>query len=95
MNGNLTALKVTRLREPGMYPDGGGLFLQVTKSGRSWVYRYMIAGRSREVGLGSAATITLAEARNHRDDARRLRDQGIDPIEQRKHEKAKAHLDAA
>ena len=96
MNGNLTALTVTRLREPGMYADGGGLFLQVSKGGgRSWVYRYMIAGRSREVGLGSAATITLAEARNHRDDARRLRDQGIDPIEQRKHEKAKAHLDAA
>jgi integrase len=95
MNGNLTALKVTRLREPGMYPDGGGLFLQVTKSGRSWVYRYMIAGRSREMGLGSAATISLAEARRRRDDAKRKRDLGIDPIEQRRHEKAKAHLDAA
>jgi len=96
MKGNLAALRVTRLREPGMYPDGGGLFLQVTQGGgRSWVYRYMIAGQSREMGLGSASTITLAEARNRRDDARRLRDQGIDPIEQRKREKAKALLNAA
>jgi integrase len=47
------------------------------------------------MGLGSATTITLAEARNRRDDARRLRDQGIDPIEQRRREKAKAHLAAA
>src|SRR6516162_3398355 len=95
MKGNLTALKVTRLRELGMHADGGGLFLQVTKGGRSWVYRYMIAGQSREMGLSSATTITLAEARGRRDDARRLRDQGIDPIEQRRREKAKAHLDHA
>jgi integrase len=95
MKGNLTALKVTRIRELGMYPDGGGLFLQVTRGGRSWVYRYMIAGQSREMGLGSAATITLAEARNRRDDARRQRDLGIDPIEQRRNERAKAFLDAA
>ena len=95
MKGNLTALKVTRLREPGMYADGGGLFLQVSKGGRSWVYRYMLTGQPREMGLGSASTITLAEARDRRDDARRLRDQGIDPIEQRRNEKAKAHLDAA
>jgi integrase len=95
MKGNLTALKVTHFCEPGMYADGGGLFLQVAKGGgRSWVYRYMIAGRSREMGIGSATTITLAEARNRRDDAKRQRDQGTDPIEQRKHKKAKAHLDA-
>jgi hypothetical protein len=95
MKGNLTALKVTRLRQPGMYPDGGGLFLQVTKNGRSWVYRYMNAGQSREMGLGSAATISLADARKRRDDAKRQRDLGIDPIEQRRNERAKAFLDAA
>jgi integrase len=95
MKGNLTALKVTRIRELGMHADGGGLFLQVTRGGRSWVYRYMIAGKTREMGLGSATTITLAEARNRRDDARRLRNQGVDPIEQRRSERAKALLDAA
>jgi integrase len=95
MKGNLTALKVTRLRELGMHPDGAGLFLQVTKGGRSWVYRYMIAGQSREMGLGSVATISLAEARRRRDDAKRQRDLGIDPIEQRRNERAKALLDAA
>jgi integrase len=95
MKGNLTALKVTRIRELGMYPDGGGLFLQVTKGGRSWVYRYMIAGQSREMGLGSAASISLAEARRRRDDAKRQRDLGIDPIEQRRNERVKALLDAA
>ena len=35
-----------------MYPDGGGLYLQVTTGGASWVYRYMLDGRAREMGLG-------------------------------------------
>jgi hypothetical protein len=49
-----TALKRNK---PGDYGDGGGLLLQVTKGTngqvrRSWVYRYAIAGRRREMGLG-------------------------------------------
>src|SRR5215510_7063413 len=92
----LTALKVTRVASsPGLYADGGGLYLQVTAGGASWLYRYMLNGRAREMGLGSASTICLADARKLRDDAKRHRDFGVDPIDQRKRERAQAQLDAA
>jgi hypothetical protein len=62
--GRLTALKVARAKRPGMYADGGGLYLQVTERGASWVYRYMLAGRAREMGLGPLALFGLSEARS-------------------------------
>ena len=38
---------------PGMYPDGDGLYLSISKAGSaSWSFKYMIAGRKREMGLG-------------------------------------------
>ena len=55
-----------------MYPDGGGLYLQVTTHGASWVYRYMLRGRARTMGLGPLALYGLAEARAKALDARRL-----------------------
>jgi integrase len=91
----LTALKVERAKAPGMYADGGGLYLQVTEGGRSWIYRYTLAGKTREMGLGPLALYGLAEARAKALDARRLRHQGIDPIEARRAAKAQARLDAA
>lgn len=52
--GRLTALKVLRLVEPGLYPDGGGLYLQVTSPyAKSWIYRYTFRRKVREMGLGS------------------------------------------
>ena len=55
----LTALQVKRTTRPGMHPDGGGLYLMVQKGGgKSWVYRYMLQGRAREMGLGPAHTIS-------------------------------------
>ncbi len=60
----MTALKVARVaQEPGMYADGGGLYLQVTPGGASWVWRYMIKGRAREMGLGPLGLHGLKEAR--------------------------------
>ncbi len=83
--GRLSALKVGRLKEPGMYPDGAGLYLQVSGTGaKSWIYRFMLAGRAREMGLGPLHTVTLADARKLAQDARRLRLAGIDPIEERR-----------
>jgi integrase len=94
--GRLSALKVTRAaKQPGMYCDGGGLYLQVTKGGASWIYRYMLNGRSREMGLGPLALYGLSEARALAQDARRLRHQGIDPIESRRATRVQAQLDAA
>jgi integrase len=78
-----------------MYADGGGLYLQVTERGASWVYRYMLNGRAREMGLGPLALFGLSEARAKALDARRLRHDGIDPIEVRRAERMRARLDAA
>jgi len=94
--GRLTALKVGRARQPGMYADGGGLYLRVTNDGtKNWVYRYMLDGRPRWMGMGPVAIYGLQDARAKALDARRLRHEGIDPIDARKAERAQARLDAA
>src|SRR5215475_8886532 len=94
--GRLTALKVERLKsKSGMHSDGGGLYLQVTSGGASWVLRYMLNGKAREMGLGPLALYGLADARAKALDARRLRHAGIDPIEHRRAERARQRLEAA
>jgi hypothetical protein len=46
VTGKLTALKVAREKRPGLYGDGGGLYLQVTARGsKSWIFRFWIAER--------------------------------------------------
>lgn len=93
----LTPLKIQRLKEPGLHGDGGGLYLQISARGmRSWIFRYRMGGRTtpRDMGLGSLETVTLAKAREV---AQAKRDEilrGIDPIQARKADKAKAALDA-
>ena len=80
--GQLTALKVEKAKKPGMYADGGGLYLRVTPEGAcNWVLRYMLDRRPRWMGLGPLALYSLAEARARAHDARRKRHEGIDPIE--------------
>ena len=92
--GRLTALKVERAKQPGMYADGGGLYLQVSERGASWIYRYMLNGRAREMGLGPLVLYGLSEARALAQDAQRLRHQGVDPIEARRAARAQQLLDA-
>jgi integrase len=92
----LTALAVSRSKAPGYYPDGSGLYLHVTMSGaRSWVYRFMLHGRAREMGLGPLPDTSLAEARGSAMEFRKLRREGIDPIEWRKAARSRAKLEAA
>ena len=94
--GKLTALAVAREKRPGYFGDGGGLYLQVSAGGaKSWVFRFKVEGRTREMGLGPLHAITLAEARDAATECRRLRFQGIDPIEARKAERQQARLEAA
>jgi integrase len=79
-----------------MFHDGGGLYLQVSNGGtKSWVLRYMLNGRAREMGLGPFHTISLADARKKAADCRRMKLDGIDPIEARKEQRASARLAAA
>ena len=77
----LRALELDKLAAPGFYPDGAGLYLQVTSKGaRSWVYRYRAGSRLRDLGLGPLRLVPLAVARAKAIDAGRLRLEGIDPI---------------
>ncbi len=86
----------TRITQPGMYPDGAGLYLQVThQDARSWIFRYSLRGKAREMGLGSLVTFSLAEARERAKEARQLLTDGIDPIEAREARKAAALVVAA
>ena len=93
----LTAFKVeAKNLAPGMYPDGGGLYLRVTPEGaRNWVLRYMLDRRPRWMGLGPLALYGLANARAKALDARRKRHDGIDPIDARRAERARQRLEAA
>jgi integrase len=94
--GRLTALKVGKAKNPGMYADGGGLYLRVTDNGaRNWIYRFMLNGRPRWMGIGPLALYGLQEARAKALDARRLRHEGTDPIEARRAARMRARLDAA
>jgi integrase len=94
--GRLTGLKVEKAKAPGMYPDGGGLYLRVTNSGtKNWVLRYMLHHKPRWMGLGPFPLYSLAEARARVLDARRKRHEGIDPIDARRADRARQRLDAA
>lgn len=81
----LSALAVARAKTPGLYGDGGGLSLQVGPSGsKSWSFRFTLAGKARQMGLGAVADISLVEARDMAREARRLLRDGKDPIEERR-----------
>src|SRR5260370_14412273 len=95
----LSPVKV-RTAKAGMWCDGGGLYVQCTKGAdgnlhRSWLFRFAAKGRERQMGLGSAETVSLAEARQKAAECRKLHQAGIDPIENRKAAEAKAALEAA
>ena len=89
--GKLTAKEVEKKTTPGLHGDGGGLTLQITKTGvKSWLFRYMINGKAYGMGLGPVHTITLALARQRAIDGRRMVLDGINPLEV----KRKRQLDA-
>ena len=76
----LTAAFV-RSAPPGRHADGNGLYLFVQPTGtRSWIQRLVIRGRRRELGLGAAALVTLAEAREVALANRKLARSGGDPL---------------
>ncbi len=77
------ALSVRKVEtaKPGRYSDAHGLMLLVKASGaRSWVLRYQIKGRRRDMGLGPWPEISLAMARERAMEARRAIALGQDPL---------------
>ncbi len=76
---------VKSLTKRGMYPDGNGLYLQVTASGgKSWVFRYQRDGRAHWLGLGPLRLVGLAEARGKALKLQKDLLDSIDPAEARK-----------
>ena len=104
--GKLSALMVKAVHfpegktRPVRFGDGDGLYLQVAPGdNKSWLLRYTLAGKAREMGLGpvgdAPAAVPLAKARILAGEARAKLRQGIDPIDNRKAERdAKARADA-
>jgi len=92
----LSAAKVKNLKEPGDYLDGRGLYLQVrSESSKSWLLKFSMQKRAREMGLGSALDFSLADARDTRDKYRKLIKVGVDPIQHRRDEEAARAVDRA
>src|SRR5262249_4432724 len=81
-----------RRTAPGLYADGGNLYLQVTVNGenvnRSWIFRFAINGKRREMGLGAAHTVGLKDARAKAAELRKVVYEGRDPIAERDAQKA-------
>jgi len=94
--GRFSARKFGALAEAGRYSDGGGLYLQIGAGGaRSWIFRFQLNGMVRDMGLGSAAIIGLADARGFAGDCRALVARGIDPIAERRQRQQARALQAA
>ncbi len=94
--GNLTAVEVKSAsnsgRSPLMVADGGGLYLRVAPSGsKSWILRYQLNGKRRDMGLGAFPAVSLAEARTKAaTQAALAKNSNVDPVAQRQAEREAA-----
>lgn len=82
-----------RNAKPGIKPirlsDSGGLYLEVAPSGgKLWRLKYRFGGKEKRLALGKYPDVGLKDARERRDDARKLLANEIDPSENRKIQKA-------
>ena len=91
----LTPRGVETAKTPGLYADGGGLYLRVGRGGaKSWCLRYMLEGE-REMGLGGLSKIGLADARKKASAQRLLLVERVDPLARRKAERVATKIKAA
>ncbi len=83
----LTARKV-QTAKAGKHSDGNGLFLLVKETGgKSWVLRYQINGRRRDIGLGAYPYVSLLEAREKVIALKKQIKEGFDPLSERQKQK--------
>lgn len=70
-----------------MHGDGNGLYLRIGPTGsKSWILRTVVHGRRRDLGIGSASLVSLAEAREKARELRKIAREGGDPDAVRKRE---------
>ena len=80
----LTNRKIASLNHKGRYADGNGLSLQVTdQQTKSWLFRYTLREKQRQMGLAPLDTVSLAKARGKLLDCRKSLLEDNDPIEKR------------
>lgn len=92
----LSARSVATIAKPGRHADGDGLYLVVDKSGaKRWVFLFRRGGKLREMGLGGAARVALAEARAQAAEIRKQLAAGLDPVAERRRLEAEAAAQAA
>ena len=94
----LSAKTITFKKHPGLYCDGGGLYLQVTPSGsKTWIFRFRSAltRKLRDMGLGALHTVGLPETREKAATQRRALLDGLDPIAAREQERQRKAMEAA
>lgn len=88
----LTDVQIKRLKpaaKPYKASDGGGLFVWVTPSGgRIWRWSYRYEGRAKLMAFGKYPEVSLAQARERHAEARKQLASGVDPMAERKAEKA-------
>ncbi len=88
----LSAIEVKRIIQQGFHAVGGvsGLMLQVAKGGsRSWILRARIGEKRRDIGLGGYPEVSLALARERALEKKTLISKGIDPIEDKRADRAR------
>ena len=91
----LSSRKVMTETKRGLHADGGGLYLQVSQfDTKSWLFRFTLNKKSRQMGLGPIHTVSLAEARQEAEQCRKLLREGVDPIERRRTLRGKAQAEA-
>src|SRR4051812_23849963 len=98
----LSTLTLKKNLPPGLYADGGGLYLQVSQQKtKAWIFRFTRAGVPRKMDLGPVSVkpddkkITLADARQKAATARSMLVDGIDPIIARNEKRTQAALQDA
>lgn len=92
----LTDAKLRTLNTPGKHFDGSGLYLELTPAGgRYWRLKYRHGGKEKRLALGVYPDVSLKEARDRADAARKTLQAGDDPGEVKKAERAKQAHEAA
>ena len=79
--------QVKAIKADGLHACGEGLYLQIKGAARAWVFRYQVAGKRRDMGLGSATDVSLKEARDAVEAAKRSIREGVDPVDARRAER--------
>ena len=84
VHNQLTAVAVKNETKPGRHADGNGLYLVVSETGaKQWLWRGIVHGRRRDIGMGSAGLVPLRDARETARIWRRIAREGGDPSAER------------